>query len=77
MDANGFQFKTKPLDQEARAPSVREWRKKGEGLHITAKGTKEGAVNANFMVGISHGKGVVLCEQCKGAINGDKMVKVV
>ena len=76
MDAKGFQFKTNPLDQ-ARAPSAREWRKKGEGLHITAKGKKEGAVNANFMVGITYGKGVILCEQFKGAINGDRMVKVV
>ena len=76
MDAKGFQFKTNPFDQ-ARAPSAREWRKKGEGLHITAKGRKEGAVNANFMVGISYDKGVVLCEQFKGPINGEKMVEMV
>ena len=76
LDAKGFEFKTNPLDQ-ARAPRAREWRLKNEGLVVTAKGKKEGSTNINFMVGISFDKGVVLCEQYKGAINGDKMVKIV
>jgi len=78
VDGKGFQFKTMPLDQ-ARAPSAREWRKRCEGLKFgcTAKGSKEGSVNANFMVGISYGKGVVLCHHYKKAITGDKMVNII
>ena len=43
LDGKGFEFKTNPQDQ-ARAPSAREWRKRGEGLKIgyVAKGKKEG-----------------------------------
>ena len=78
LDGKGFQYKTNPLDQ-ARAPSSREWRKKGEGLSIgcTAKGRKEGSVNCNFMVAMSYNSGVVLCEQYQGSITGDKMVQIV
>ena len=56
-----FEFKTIPHDK-ARAPNSREWRKWGEGLDIgcVAKGKKEGS--ANFIIAISYGKGVVLCE---------------
>jgi len=76
MDATGFQFKTNPLDQ-ARAPKAREWRKRSEGLTMTAKGKKEGVTNANFMVGISYNKGVVLCESYTGSISGDKIAAMV
>lgn len=78
FDGKGFQYKMNPQDQ-ARAPRAREWRRRNEGLNIgcTAKGSKEGAVNANFMVAISYNHGVVLCEQYHGAINGDKMVHIV
>ena len=78
LDAKGFQYKTQPLDQ-ARAPSAREWRKRNEGLKFgcTAKGSKEGCVNVNFMVGISHGKGVVLCHHYKKALTADKMVQII
>ena len=40
-------------------------------------GSKEGAVNCNIMVAMSYNKGIVLCEQYQGAINGDKMVEIV
>ena len=79
LDAKGFQYKTQPLDQ-ARAPSAREWRKRNEGLKFgcTAKGSKEGCVNVNFMVGISHSsKGVVLCHHFKKALTADKMVQII
>ena len=60
LSGKGIEFKTNPLDQ-ARAPTSREWKLKNEGLKqgCTAKGRKEGAVNCNFMVGISHSHGVV------------------
>ena len=63
LDGVGFELKTNPLDQ-ARAPRAREWRKSTEGLSIkcVAKGKKEGCVSAKFMVGISHGKGVLFCK---------------
>lgn len=78
LDGKGFEFKVNPLDQ-ARAPSAREWRQSGEGLKMrcVAKGKKEGSRNANFMVAISHGKGVVLCEQYFGAITGEKFGEIV
>lgn len=78
LDAKGFQFKTRPLDQ-ARAPAAREWRKQNEGLKFgcTAKGSKEGAVNANFIVGICHSKGVILCDYYPNAITADKMVSII
>ena len=51
LDAKGFQYKIQPL-REARAPSPCEWRKINEGLKsgCTAKGSKEGCVNVNFMI---------------------------
>ncbi len=78
FDGKGFEFKTNPLDQ-ARAPKAREWRKVSEGLKVgcTSKGKKEGTVNSNFMVGISYNRGVVLCQQYFGAINGEKMADIV
>jgi len=76
LDGTGFVYKTKPFDQ-AKAPSVREWRKKSEGLKITTKGRKEGCRNANFMVGISYNCGVVLCEQYFGTVTGNKFAGIV
>ena len=78
LDGKGFQYKSNPNDQ-ARAPQARQWIKRGEGLKFrcTAKGKKEGGINVNFMVAISYGKGVVLCEQWGGPINGDKFAAIV
>ena len=78
LDGKGFQYKRNPYDQ-ARAPGAREWRKRGEGLkfNCTAKGKKEGGINVNFMVAISYGKGVVLCEQYDGTITGKKNAAIV
>ena len=78
LDGVGFEYKRNPHDQ-ARAPKAREWRKPNEGLDIncTAKGKKEGSTNANFMVAISYGKGVVLCKQYFGTITGGKFAKIV
>ena len=78
LDGKGFQHKSNPYDQ-ARAPGAREWRKHGEGLkfNCTAKGKKEGGINVNFMVAISYGKGVVLCEQYDGTITGPKFAEIL
>ena len=78
LDGTGFQYKSNPFDQ-ARAPRAREWRLKGEGLSFgcTAKGKKEGATYANFMVAISYGKGAVIAKQYFGSITGQKFADIV
>ncbi len=66
LDAVSFVHKTNPLDQ-AKAPKSRIYRKKGEGLCVgcTSKGKKEGTGGnyARFIVAISYGKGVIICEE--------------
>ncbi len=66
LDAVGFVHKINPADQ-ARAPSGRIWRRKSEGLTqgCTSKGSKvgHGGKVVNFLVAISYGAGVILCEQ--------------
>ena len=66
LDGVSFVHKCNPADQ-ARAPSGRIWRKEQEGLALgcTAKGAHCGSGGrvARFMVGMSYGHGVVLCEQ--------------
>jgi len=76
LDAIGFQFKTNPHGQ-ARGPKAREWRLASEGLDYTCKGSKEGTTNVNFIVVISYQTDVVLCEQFKGTITGEKMENIV
>ena len=66
LDGVSFVYKTNPMDQ-ARAPKGRVWRKKSEGLTqgCLAKGRKVGTRGkvAKFMVAISHGKGVLVCDR--------------
>ena len=51
------------------------WRLKNKGLHphCTTKGSQVGSGGrvAHFIVAITHQKGVALCEQYEGKINGD------
>jgi len=78
FDGTGFVYKENPMD-EAFAPKAREWRQPNEGLAFgcTAKGKKEGTTQAKFMVAISYTRGVVLCEQYFGRINGEKFCRLV
>ena len=75
LDAKGFQYETQHLDQ-ARAPSALHYKKVNEGLQFecTDKGSKEDCVNVNFMVGISHSKGVALYHHYKKTLTAYKMV---
>jgi len=75
LDGKGFAWKRNPQDQ-ARAPKARVWRKRSEGLDFgcTGKAGKAGVTNLNFMVAISHGKGVVLCQRYHGTITGATIV---
>ncbi len=66
LDGVSFVHKTNPLDQ-AKAPSGRIWRKKSEGLlqGCTSKGSKvgHGGMVAHYLVAISYGQGVLVCQQ--------------
>lgn len=66
LDGVSFIQKYNPSDQ-ARAPKGRIWRKPREGLSYgcTAKGAHSGSGGrvAKFMVAVSYGNGVILCEQ--------------
>lgn len=65
LDGTSFVHKMNPMDQ-ARAPRLRIWRKRGEGLreHCTSKGRKvgTGSRSVKLIVAISHTTGVVCCE---------------
>ena len=62
LDGVSFVHKYNPMN-EAEKPKARIWRKKGEGLNVTAKGTKELASRRglHLMVAVAYGKGVMLC----------------
>jgi len=64
LDGVSFVHKYNPL-QEAEKPKARIWRRPGEGLQITAKGTKNmaGGRRLNLIVAIAYGQGVILQEQ--------------
>ena len=72
LDGVSFIHKYNPYDQ-ARAPKGKIWRKPQEGLDrgCTAKGAHcgSGGLLADFLVAISYGKGVILCEQYS-SLNG-------
>ena len=55
--------KYNPFDV-ATQPKSRVWRKKGEGLNITAKGCKQlaGGRRLHVMVAVAYGKGVIVKE---------------
>lgn len=62
LDGVSFVHKYNPMN-EAEKLKARIWRKKGEGLNVTAKGTKEltGGRRLHLMVAVAYGKGVMLC----------------
>lgn len=63
-DGVTFYHKLHPYD-DVIAPQSLVWRKRGEGLLMSAKGKKEGnnGPGAKFFVGISYNKGVIMCDQ--------------
>ena len=62
LDACSFVYKRNPSEQ-ASAPGGRCWRKKSEGLRVTAKGSAcgTGGKYVRLIVCIAYGKGVVWC----------------
>ncbi len=63
LDGVSFVHKFNPLN-DAQRPRTRVWRKKGEGLNITSKGSKDlaGGRRIHLMVAIAYGKGIILCK---------------
>ena len=80
LDGTGFTHKYNPHDQ-GRCTKSMAWRKANEGLsaECTTKGSHEGTGGkvAHFMVAVAYDKGVVLCEQYKGNINGEKFADFI
>jgi len=80
LDGAGFQHKRNPCD-EAKSCKSMAWRRKDEGLEpgCTAKGSHvgSGGTVAHFMVGICYDRGVILCQQYFGRINGEKFSKFI
>ena len=74
LDGAGFQHKNNPLD-EAKSTKTMAWHRRNEGLDpfCTAKGSHvgSGGTVAHFIVAIAYNKGVILCEQYHGRINGE------
>ena len=64
LDRISFYHKYNPLN-DARAPKGKIWRKRKEGLSVTAKGKHVGSGGrvVKMIVAISYGKGVIYCEQ--------------
>ena len=60
LDGVSFVYKRNPANN-ATAPKARVWRKPGEGLEITAKGSKDlaGGRRLHLIVAIAHGKGII------------------
>lgn len=63
LDGVSFVYKTNPLSK-ATEPKARVWRRKSEGLTVTAKGSKDlaGGKRLHVLVAISFKKGVILHE---------------
>ena len=63
LDGVSFVHKTNPLNTACQ-PKARVWRKKGEGLKLTSKGSKNLAEGrrVHVMVAVAYGKGVILRE---------------
>ena len=80
LDGIGFQHKYNPYD-EAQSPKTMAWRKRDKGLkpNYTTKGSHVGSGGkvVDFMVAIAYMKGVILCEQYEGRINGEKFANFV
>ena len=63
LDGVSFIYKSNPMS-DALKPKTRVWRKRGEGLLITTKGSKElaGGRRLHLLVAIAYGKGVICAE---------------
>ena len=72
IDGVSFIHKFNPMRAATTTGMARVWRKKGEGLMLTGKGSKDlaGGRRVHVMVAIAHGKGVIIAELYK-KMNGN------
>ena len=63
LDGVSFVYKSNPMSDVLK-PKNRVWRKRGEGLSLTTKGSKDlaGGKRLHLLVAIAHGKGVICAE---------------
>ncbi|XP_028403948.1 uncharacterized protein LOC114526537 [Dendronephthya gigantea] len=63
LDGVSFVYKSNPLSDVLK-PKNRVWRKRGEGLLLTTKGSKElaGGKRLHLLVAMAHGHGVICAE---------------
>ena len=63
LDGISFVYKSNPMSDILK-PKNRVWRKRGEGLSLTTKGSKDlaGGKRLHLLVAIPHGKGVICAE---------------
>lgn len=80
LDGTGFVHKTNPRNN-ALGNAARTWRRKGERLNLncTASGRHEGVGGkvAKFMVAITYGQGVTMCEEYEERLTGEFFGKFV
>jgi len=72
----GFEYKNNPLDQ-ARAPKLGNGDKRERDLTYIGLQREGRQEEANFMVAISHTKGVIMKKQYSGAITGGKFARII
>ena len=69
------------LHDKAHSTKMMAWRKKSEGLNplCITKGKRAGTGGqmAHFMVAVSPGRGVVLCHQYQGCLDGKLFASIV
>jgi transposase len=75
-DIVGFEFKRNPFEK-ARTPGARSWRKRGQGLECTRKGTKEGVKNVRLLIGIGYNKKVCLRVVAPHRMNGQQYADLI
>ena len=63
LDGVSFVYKSNPMGDVLK-PKSRIWRKRGEGLALTTKGSKDlaGGKRLHLIVAMAHGKGVICAE---------------
>ena len=80
FDGASFQHKDNPFG-EAKSTRTIAWRKKSEGLDLncTVKGSDVGSEGrvVHFLLAIAFNRGVILCEQYHGHINGELFAQFI
>ena len=78
LDGLGLKYKRNP-SKSAKSSRTMGWTRPNQALDInfTAKRKKDNRKKEKFYVGISYGKGVVMCNPCTGCINTEWYCKII